>query len=169
MNTLLIQSEQLFIRRFNAATDTDFIIALLNSAGWLEYIGDRNVHDTAAAQSYIQRLHNFEQQFGYTFFAVGLRATEQLIGMSGFIKRDYLDFPDLGFAFLPAFEGKGFAHEAAQLTLQYGYNTLNLTTVTAITTLDNERSANLLLRLGFEKQKTFTEENETLLLWTLYC
>jgi len=37
--------------------------------------------------------------------------------MCGIIKRDYLEHPDIGFAFLPEFTGKGFAFEIADATM----------------------------------------------------
>jgi hypothetical protein len=39
---------------------------------------------------------------------------------SGLLKRNTLEDVDLGLAFLPEFEGKGFGFEAAAATLGYG-------------------------------------------------
>ena len=36
--------------------DVDFILQLLNSKGWIRFIGDRNVKDIKAANDYIQKI-----------------------------------------------------------------------------------------------------------------
>jgi ribosomal-protein-alanine N-acetyltransferase len=69
--------------------------------------------------------------------------------MCGLIRRDTLDHPDLGFAFLPRFRGQGYAREAAQATLDYARQSLDIGPLLAITSLDNERSIALLEKLGF--------------------
>ena len=41
---IVITTERLVLREFEA-TDSEFIIKLLNTDGWLRYIGDRYVRD----------------------------------------------------------------------------------------------------------------------------
>ena len=41
------------------------------------------------------------------------------IGMCGLFKRTYLDYPDLGYALLHQYHGKGYAIEAAASILDY--------------------------------------------------
>jgi ribosomal-protein-alanine N-acetyltransferase len=45
---LNLETERLYIRPL-MIKDVDFIIQLLNSKGWIQFIGDRNVKDTKAA------------------------------------------------------------------------------------------------------------------------
>lgn len=75
----------------------------------------------------------------------------RLIGMCGFVRRDGLPYPDIGFAFLPDFEGKGYAHESARAAMRYGWEELGLKRVLAITSLDNDSSIRLLRKLGFKE------------------
>ena len=69
--------------------------------------------------------------------------------MCGFVKRDTLPDADIGFAFLPQYEGRGYAFEAAAAAMKYGREVLGLARVLAITTIDNESSGRLLDKLGF--------------------
>ena len=77
---------------------------------------------------------------------------------------------DIGFAFLERFGGKGYAYEAANETMAYAKNTLNLTRIVAITNPDNHRSIKLLNRLGlqFEKMVKLTDNAPELqlLVWS---
>lgn len=80
---------------------------------------------------------------------MALNTTNKPIGMCGFLKRDYLEHHDIGFAFLPEYEGKGYATQATITALKYAKTHLNFKTVMAITTPDNERSVKLLKKSGF--------------------
>ena len=130
---------------YNAA----FIVELLNSPGWLQFIGDRNVHSSDDAVSYlIKGPFKIYEQHNFGPLLLRLRDTNQCIGICGLFQRDYLSYPDIGFALLPAFEGAGYAYEAASAVLQ-GASGHGFTTVGAILTHGNERSFRLLERLGF--------------------
>jgi len=77
----------------------------------------------------------------------------QAIGICGFVKRDTLPDADIGFAFLPQFEKRGFAFESADAMMKYGREKLNLRKVLAITTQNNESSIKLLEKLGFKLER----------------
>jgi len=70
--------------------------------------------------------------------------------MCGLVKRDTLEHPDLGFAFLPEAWGKGYAFEAASAVLKHTQDALSLSRILAITNPDNDASIKLLGRLGFQ-------------------
>ncbi len=88
--------------------------------------------------------------------------------MCGLVKRDYLEHPDLGFAFLPDAMQKGYAFEIAVATLRYCREALNIQQVCAITSPENKRSIRLLGKLGmFTNQTIKTPDNEMLMLFYL--
>lgn len=139
-----------------SAYNAPFIIELLNSPGWLQFIGDRNVHTTDAAIAYLLSgpMKSYEQH-NFGALLVKSRNTNQPIGMCGLFQRDYLSYPDLGFALLPAFEGAGYAFEAARAVLQAAAHR-GFTTIGAILTRGNEKSFSLLQRLGFAEAGMIT-------------
>ena len=47
-----LETERLIIRQFKLS-DASFIMQLLNSPGWLEYIGDRNIRTIDDAEAYL--------------------------------------------------------------------------------------------------------------------
>jgi RimJ/RimL family protein N-acetyltransferase len=144
----ILRTERLALRRFSNE-DTQFIIELLNSPGWLEYIGDKDVRTPVHALNYLQNgpIKSYQEN-GYGLCLVELVQGNVPIGMCGLVRRDYLDCPDIGFAFLPAFGGKGYAYEIALATLSYASDVLALEQVAAITTPRNERSIRLLEKCG---------------------
>lgn len=148
----ILETERLILRELVAA-DGEFMNALLNSPGFLKYIGDRGVRTTEeAAEFIVTRYRKSYQDNGYGLYGVQIKDGEdagKLIGICGFVRRDSLPGADIGFAFLPEFEKRGFAFEAASATMSFGRENLGFTRVLAITTPDNEKSERLLLKLGF--------------------
>ncbi len=147
--------------------DGAFMLELLNSPGWIAFIGDRNVHTIAEAKSYIfERLMPYYQKNGYGFLVVTLKDTNETpIGICGFIKRAELEHVDFGFAFLPQYMGMGYAFEISEKLLPYAKTDLKVETLLAITTLNNIRSIKLLEKLGFSFDKTIDFDGEELRLY----
>ena len=134
--------------------DAEFILDLLNQPSFIRYIGDRNVRNVTQARDYIEsRFTESYKKFGFGLWAVELKETNQPVGICGFVKRDSLPDADIGFAFLPHYERKGYAYESANGAMEYGRNVLNLKRVLAITSQDNESSGKLLGKLDFKFER----------------
>ena len=145
----MILSQRLILRQLEL-TDAPFIITLLNTAGWLQYIGNRHVRTIEDAERYIT--HGPAKSYrdnGFGLLLVTEREQGTPIGICGLLKRENLDHPDLGFAFLPEYTGKGYAYEASIAVLNYGQESLKIDTVAAITLQENIASVKLLEKLGF--------------------
>lgn len=160
---LVAETQRLLIRELNSAGDAEFIFVLLNSPKFIEFIGDRGVRSTEQAREFIEkRYRQSYRDHGFGLYAVelkGIRADDDplphehasnvQIGLCGFVKRDPLHEPDLGFAFLPEFERNGYGFESARAVLVHGRDTLGFENVLAITSLGNNASGRLLEKLGF--------------------
>lgn len=146
----LIETPRTRLREMTVG-DAPFICDLLNQPSFLRYIGDRGVRTPADAETFIEtRYRRSYRDHGYGLYVVESRATSEPMGICGFVKRDALPNADMGFAFLPQFEGAGYAYEAAAATLEVGLTAFGLTRVLAIAQPDNVRSHVLLTRLGFQ-------------------
>ncbi len=149
--------------------DTDFILALVNSPNWIEFIGDKDIKTTEDAFAYIQNsLISSYNKNGYDLYKMSLKNSGIPIGICGFLKRDYLKEADIGFAILPTYEEKGYTFEAAQAILNYGIASLGLTTILAITSPKNIKSQKLLQKLQLREIKKIQakEDGEVLLLFS---
>ena len=166
--TCILDTERLRLKEFTTA-DTDFIIALLNSPGWLQFIGDRNVRTKEEAVHYLENgpIKSYREH-GFGLWMVELKERNIPIGMCGIIAREKLDKPDIGFAFLPEHNGKGYAYEIAAATLDYAKEQLNIPVIYAITVPDNSNSIRLIEKIGLGYVKTFRFEgdDEELLLYS---
>ncbi|MCG2420183.1 GNAT family N-acetyltransferase [Aequorivita sp. F47161] len=163
----MIQTERLILREYSI-NDAPFVFELMNSEGWLKNIGDRNIKSIEEAESYLEKnyLSNYKK-YGYGPFLVSLKEDGSPIGSSGLYKRESLDFPDIGFAFLSQFFNQGYAFEASMAVMKYAKETLKLQTITGITLPTNASSIKLLKKLGLLEVGLFTYENgEELLLFS---
>jgi len=116
-----------------------------------------------------QTIKNIEAGFeknGFGFYAAERKDTGEFIG---FIGMQWLPFEE---KFTPAVEigwrlakkhwGLGFATEGARACLAHGFGELNLPEIVAITTPNNERSRNVMVKLGMKHYPEFDFERPTI-------
>lgn len=163
----ILETARLRLREFTL-DDGEFIVDLMNSPGWLKFIGDRNVRTTGQAQKYLENGPiKAYQQNGFGLSMVERKDDDVPVGMCGILQRPTLDTPDIGFAFLPAFNGKGYALEIASAVMTYAQSNLGLSRIAAITLRENDRSIRLLEKLGmtYRSKFSFPGSEEELLLY----
>jgi ribosomal-protein-alanine N-acetyltransferase len=158
----ILETKRLRLRTFTMA-DAPFVLQLLNTPSWLQYIGDRGIKTLEQAQSYLANgpIMSYNT-YGFGLYLVELKEPGMAIGMCGLLKRDYLEHMDIGYALLPAYEGHGYALEIATATMHYAFTKLHLMHLAAITDTGNERSVKLLKKLGFKLKELITIENKDL-------
>jgi RimJ/RimL family protein N-acetyltransferase len=89
------------------------------------------------------------------------------LGIITLIKRDYLNFPDIGYALLPNAMGFGYAYEATQVVINDIKTNSLFESLNAITLIENASSINLLEKLNFNFEKEIFENNESLSIYSL--
>lgn len=165
-----IETERLFLRPFTKK-DSSFIVELMNTEGWIRYIGNRNIKTIKQAEEYLRNgpFKSYRDN-GFGLSLVELKANGIPIGMCGLIKRDYLEHLDIGFAFLPVYTGQGYAYEMVSKTIEHGFTQLQQPIILAITIPSNAASVKLLEKLGFNYRKTIVskDSNEELFLFALH-
>lgn len=147
-----------------AVEDHAFIQELVNSEGWLRFIGERNVHSTEEAINYIHKINGTQQVH---YWVVRLRDEHLPVGIITFLKRSYLEHFDIGFAFLPQFSGSGYAYEAAKEVLSMVRSEPAHVTVLATTLPENARSIRLLTKLGLRFEREIDVEGNSLHVYRL--
>ena len=156
----IIETERLRLRAVDPVEDAGFFLELFNSPGFLKYVGDRNVRTAEQALQYLndrQAMRSGHPAAGaYTVF---LKETNLPIGNCGLFIRPALDYPDIGFSFLPEYEGKGYAYEATTVILNIAKQH-QLTRVLGITVAYNDRSIRLLEKLGLTFERNFFMEGD---------
>ena len=131
--------------------DAAFIVALVNTPKWLKYIGDRNIRSVEDAEAYIKaKMLPQLKRLGFANYTVTRKSDNTKMGTCGLYDREGLDGIDIGFAFLPEHEQKGYAFEAANKLKDVAFEEFGITEVSAITTRDTLSSQKLLKKLGLK-------------------
>jgi RimJ/RimL family protein N-acetyltransferase len=133
--------------------DAEFILQLLNEEGFIRFIGDKGVRTLADARDYIlQGPMDSYARNGFGLYAACLRDATP-IGICGLVKRDGLNDPDVGFAFLSRYWSLGYAVESAAAVLAHAQGVLGLKRIVAITSPDNRSSIGVLVKIGLKYER----------------
>ena len=131
--------------------DAPFILELMNTPKWIQFIGDRNVRTVEAAEAYItEKALPQIATHGYGNNVIIRKSDNVKLGTCGVYHREGIEIPDIGFAFLPSNEGKGYAFEATSKLVEIMKENHGLAELSAYTLEENSSSRKLLERLGFE-------------------
>jgi [ribosomal protein S5]-alanine N-acetyltransferase len=150
----VLETERLILR-WLTTDDAAFILELLNEPSWIRYIGDKGVRTLEDAKNYILTGPlNMYSQLGFGLYLVERKQGRTPIGICGLLKRDTLEYPDIGFAFLSRYQTHGYGFESASATLKYGHEQLHLKRILAITSMDNHGSSKLLEKIGMKFEGT---------------
>jgi|SRR3954471_15324084 ribosomal-protein-alanine N-acetyltransferase len=161
MKTSAMKTERLILTELSL-TDADFIFELLNTPSWIRFIGNKNIATKKEAEAYIRKI---QQTPASNYWVVRLQETTIPIGVVTFMKRDYLEDHDIGFAFLDQFGKRGYAYEASKRLLDEVKPHHKKIGGTVLQ--DNTNSIQLLKKLGLEFEKEILINNEPVLLYSI--
>ncbi|MFT4198194.1 MAG: GNAT family N-acetyltransferase [Pseudoxanthomonas sp.] len=165
-----LETERLRLLRMSpdSAADADFTLSLLNDPDFVRAIADRGVRSRDDARAYLRERVVPAYAQGWGMLRVELKASGESIGNCGLVRREGLDGPDLGYAFLPAGRGRGYALEAARAVLEEARER-GIGRMLAIVNPDNAASIALLqtLRFGFDRMIVLPGIDHALRLYSL--
>lgn len=163
-NKIILETQRLSLREFKLS-DIEFILNLLNSPNWLEFIGDKGVKTPEDAINYLKNgpIKSYKEN-GFGLWLVQLKETNIPIGMCGLVNRETLKNVDIGFALLPDYVGLGYGFEIAKATMNHAKHSLGINRIIAITDSNNIASIKLLNKIGlnFEKTLKLSEDDSVL-------
>ena len=133
--------------------DAPFYLALANDPAFIEHIGDRQLRSVeAAARGLRDGPIAMQAKYGHSLYLVERLEDGAPLGLSGLVKRETLEYVDIGYAFLPEHRGHGYALEAGQAVLRHAL-ALGIRRLAAITSPGNTASIALLQRLGLRFER----------------
>lgn len=154
---ITIYSQRLMISPLTI-NDAPFMFQLLNTDGWIKYIGDRNIGNEDDARSYIIKILSNPT---YAYNVIRLKDSPNPVGLVTLLLRDNHEYPDIGFALLPQYLRQGYALESSRALLAEMLKTNNYHTITGITLEENVSSIKTLTQLGLSfKEKYISDDVE---------
>lgn len=146
---IVFETPRLLLRQFTLK-DVTILLELNSDPVVLKYLHEPLLQDEAHAETILKTiiLPQYERKLGR--WAVHLKDDNSFLGWCGLKYRPELEEIDLGYRFMQTAWGKGFATEAAQETLEYGFKKLNLSLITGRAHIENLASIRVLEKIGME-------------------
>jgi len=149
-SVFLIQTPRLLLREF-LPDDALPMFELNNDPEVLKFTGDQPFSSLAEASSFLDNYDHYKIH-GFGRWAVLLKESQQFIGWCG-LKKNADHLVDLGFRFFREYWNQGYASEAAQACLDYGFYQLKLDEIIGRCSLHHSASARVLEKIGFRYWK----------------
>lgn len=150
-----LKTDRLLIRDWEPLTDAPAAIAIYGNPAVIQWIGDQSLDTTVeAVQARLRRYRDRAATFpGLGCWAVLTQMPATLIGTVLLMPLPNHDHApsgkvEIGWHFCPKSWGQGFATEAAQAIMNYGFTQLKLPAIYAVTLPDNAPSIRVTQRLG---------------------
>lgn len=148
----ILETERLRLRLLTQ-DDAPIYLEVVNTPGFIKFIGDRGIRtEDAAREAIAAGPIAMQASLGHSLYLVERKEDGAPIGMCGLIKRETLEDVDIGYAYLPQFSGKGYATEAAAGVLAYAPS-IGIRRLVAITSPGNDASDAVLRRIGMRLEK----------------
>jgi RimJ/RimL family protein N-acetyltransferase len=155
---LILTTPRLILRRFTEA-DASLVYQLNSNPEVVKYVHEPLLQNEEAARKIIVDiiLPQYENNLGR--WAIHTKATNEFIGWCGLKFLQESGEIDLGYRFHPFAWGKGYATEAAQHVLDYGFKMLHLKEIIGRAHVENIGSLNVLQKIGMQFIKESIEDN----------
>lgn len=147
MNPFIFHSARLSFREFTV-NDAALIHQMNSDPLVLKHVHELPSTPERALERLEKSIVPHYQQYGYGRWAVYLKEQHDFIGWCGLKFRPERNETDLGYRFIPAYWGKGYAFEAASACLDVGFNHLQLTRITATAHRENSASLRIIEKCG---------------------
>jgi RimJ/RimL family protein N-acetyltransferase len=151
---IIFETPRLILRQFTEA-DAPLILELNSDPEVLKYLHEPTLKTEDQAKKILLDIILPQYKNNLGRWAIHTKNNMEFVGWCGLKYRPELDEIDLGYRLMQKAWGKGYATEAAQHTLDYGFKTLNLSLITARAHIENAASSRILEKIGM----TFTGED----------
>lgn len=148
----MLETERILLRKFTSS-DVDEVFAMRSNPEVMRYIRAPQT-ERKEAENWIELVTSRWESDRIGFCAVIEKATGSFAGWCGLWRLRETDEIEVGYALIRELRGRGFAHEAAEAFLVYGFETLNLDEIVAVTRPENRSSRRVMERLGMSYDYT---------------
>ena len=144
---IIFQTPHLILRQFTEA-DAHLILALNSDPEIVKYVHEPILKTEEQAQKILLDIILPQYKNNLGRWAIHTKDNMDFIGWCGLKYRTDLHEIDLGYRLMQKAWGKGYATEAAQYSLDHGFQTLNLKLITGRAHIENLASIKVLEKIG---------------------
>jgi RimJ/RimL family protein N-acetyltransferase len=142
-----IETPRLRLRAFTP-DDLDALFAVFGDAEVMTYISGGKPRSLEETEAGLLRSIEGWRRRGFGLWAVTIKESQRVIGYCGLIFLDDTPEIELAYGLAKAHWGKGYATEAGNTALRFGFEQLGLERLVAVVNPDNFSSQRVLKKLG---------------------
>ncbi len=144
---LRIETERLLLRD-KTPDDVGFMHRLLSDPAVMRYVGEGRPRGLEEVRAGLEKHIAHQQAHGFSLWLVLERAAGEPIGDCGLMHLEEGPEVEVGYRFVPEAWGRGYATEAAEASLAYGFDVLGLDEIVAVAYPDNAASRRVMEKIG---------------------
>lgn len=154
-----LETARLWMREIETS-DAPALFELDSDPAVHRYLGNHPVQSTEEIDSVINMIRQQYTDHGIARWAVLLKENNRFIGWAG-LKwiiepiNGHVHYYDLGYRLIPSYWGHGYATEASQALLQYAFDVLGVTCISAMADVENIGSNRVLAKIGMQRRESF--------------
>jgi len=161
-----IETVRLRLRAFTP-DDLDDLQLVFGDTEVMKYISGGKPRARAETETGLRRTIEGWQTRGFGLWAVVEKATDKVIGYCGLIFLEETPEIEIAYGLAKSSWGKGFATEAAQASLRFGFEELKLDRIVAVVNPQHVSSQRVLARLGMKHTKNERHYDEDLMYYEI--
>ena len=142
---MIAETKRLILRELHR-DDAEYFFELNNDPEVLKYTGDVAFKSVNEAQNFLKNYSHYSEN-GYGRWAIIRKEDQQFIGWCG-LKLNEEGYVDIGFRIFKKYWGNGYATEAAEKSIDIGFNKFGLKEIIGRTANDNRGSFRVLEKIG---------------------
>lgn len=143
----LIETERLTLRMLTA-DDLDAVYVLFNDNDVQKHLSPANRRTREQLKVTLGKLTLYWKERGFGIWCICLKDSKKVIGYCGFQYLDKTPQVEILFGFLKDYWGNGFATEAANACLRFGFEEAHCSKIFATTLPENIASQSVLEKIG---------------------
>ncbi|MBK0402442.1 GNAT family N-acetyltransferase [Adhaeribacter sp. BT258] len=151
---MILETERLWLREITPE-DAPAMYALNLDPEVIKYTGDPPFESVEATEIFIRNYPDYHKN-GYGRWLVVRKTDAEILGWCGLKFLPETQETDVGYRFFKKFWGMGYATEAAEACLRYGFEKLGLQTIVARAMHENPASVQVMKKIGM----TYWKETE---------
>ncbi|TKI01681.1 GNAT family N-acetyltransferase, partial [Bacillus cereus] len=141
-----LETERLFLRELTLL-DAETIFQYFSKESVIRYFGMDSFQNIEQAKTMIQTFKNRYEEGSVFRWGIEKKGTGQLIGTCGFhLINNHHKRAEIGYELDDTYWGQGYALEALQAILAYGFEILQLIRIAAVVYVENKASQKLLIK-----------------------
>lgn len=142
----MLETDRLFLRRMTNA-DVEYVFAMRSDKDVMRFIRSAET-SRSATESWIDLISSRWERDKIGFCGVIEKSSERFAGWCGLWRLMETGEIEVGYALLKEFWGRGYAVEASEAFLDYGFEELKVEKIVAVTDPENRNSRRVMEKLG---------------------